>query len=141
MHAVAPSAARSCAEVERHSAPRSGGIFGLENYPETVKTKTFMTLLQKLPVPLGRRIVVVIPAKHKGLELSARNIPNVKTLLANYLNPEDVLGAYAMIFLTDAIKVAEETFGKKEPVEAKKSDSVAPKKARTTAKKASTPSA
>lgn len=114
-------------------------IIGLESYPDTVKTKTFMTLLKKLPVPIGRRIVIVMPAKHKGLEFSARNVPGVKTLLANYLNPEDVLGAYAMIFLTDAFKVAEETFGKKEgKVVAAEGESVEKKSTKKTTSSKST---
>jgi len=88
-------------------------ILGLESYPEDIKTKTLATLLKKLPVPFGRFLIIVTPGRHKGIELSARNIPNVKTLFAQYLNPEDVLKAHAIIFLTDAVKVAEETFGRK----------------------------
>ena len=92
---------------------KEGALIGLENYPNEVKTKTLLALLKKLPVELGRKIVVVLPAHHRGLELSARNIPRVKTLLATYLNPEDLLDAKNVIFLVDAVKVAEETFGKK----------------------------
>ncbi len=89
---------------------KEGAIIGLENYPEDVKTKTFMALLKKLPVEFGRRILVVMDKPQKGLELSARNVPRVKTLLAQYLNPEDLLVSKNIIFLTDAVKVAEETF-------------------------------
>lgn len=95
-------------------AKEEGCILGLENYPDDVKTKALMTLLKKMPLQIGRRIVIVLPGRHRGLELSARNIPRVKTLFANYLNPEDVLGAKHIIFLVDALKVAEDTFGKKE---------------------------
>lgn len=89
---------------------KEGAILGLENYPDDVKTKSFMSLLKKLPVQIGRRIVVVLPAKHRGIELSARNIPRVKTILAQYLNPEDVLGSMHVIFLVDAIAAAEKIF-------------------------------
>ena len=92
---------------------KNGHIVALENYPDDVKTKKFHSLLQKLPVDLGRRIVVVLPSHHRGLELSARNIPGVKTILAPYLNPEDTLSAKLIVFLVDAIRVAEQTFGAK----------------------------
>jgi large subunit ribosomal protein L4 len=89
---------------------KEGAILGLENYPDDVKTKSFMSLLKKLPVQIGRRIVVVLPSKHRGIELSARNIPRVKTILAQYLNPEDILGSMHVIFLVDAIAAAEKIF-------------------------------
>ncbi|MEQ1849203.1 MAG: 50S ribosomal protein L4 [Candidatus Peribacteraceae bacterium] len=96
---------------------KNGEIVALESYPEDVKTKTFVALLKKLPVPIGRKIIFVLGGKHKGLELSARNVPGIKTLTANYLNPEDVLSSHALVFMTDAIRVAEETFSRKEKKE------------------------
>lgn len=89
---------------------KRGVIVGLENYPETVKTKQAFTLLQKLPVAIGRPILFVLPERHNGLMLSVRNIPRVKTLLVNYLNPEDILHAAHVIFFTEALKKAEEIF-------------------------------
>lgn len=89
---------------------QQGSVMAIENYPDEVKTKSLAMLLKKMPVELGRRIVIVLPAHHRGLELSARNIPRVKTLLASYLNPEDILSAKHLIFMVDAIKVAEQTF-------------------------------
>lgn len=89
---------------------KEGAIIGLENYPEDAKTKTFVSLLKKLPLDYGRRIVVVTAGRHTKLELAARNVPRVKTLFAQYLNPEDMLLAQKIIFLSDAIKVAEDNF-------------------------------
>ncbi len=71
-----------------------------------------MTLLGKLPVELGRRIVIVVPTSHTALNLSIRNVPNVKTLLAAYLNPEDIVSASKVIFLDGALQKAAEVFGK-----------------------------
>ncbi len=129
-----------------YRAKEEGTLIGLESYPDQMKTKTLFALLQKLPVQIGRSIIMVIPAHHKGLEMSARNIPRVKTLLANYLNPEDVLGAKNIIFLVDALKIAEETFGKgvvrtvkEAPAKkeaAPKAAKKAPAKKKTAAKKA-----
>ncbi|MFA5799567.1 MAG: 50S ribosomal protein L4 [Candidatus Peribacteraceae bacterium] len=107
---------------------KEGAILGLEDYPDEVKTKTCLVLLKKLPVTLGRKITIVLPRRHRGLELSARNLPGVKTLLAAYLNPEDVLGSKNIIFLVEAVKVAEETFlkGPKAPMGPKSAGSDLP---------------
>lgn len=101
---------------------KRGAIVGLENYPATVKTKDAYALLGKLPVDIGRHILFVLPEQHAGLTLSTRNIPRVKTILAQFLNPEDVLLAQHVIFLTDAIAKAEEIFGKRKVRISKKSD-------------------
>jgi large subunit ribosomal protein L4 len=100
---------------------KEGAIIGLENYPEDAKTKNFVSLLQKLPLDIGRRIMVVTAGRHSKLELAARNVPKVKTVFAQYLNPEDVLLAQKIIFLEDAVKLAEETFTTTDTLATKKS--------------------
>lgn len=92
---------------------KEGAIVGLESYPDAVKTKDAHAMLKKLPVTLGRMILVVTPTANKALILSTRNIPKVRTIAASYLNPEDVLGAHRIVFLVDALKVTEETFARK----------------------------
>ncbi|HLD63324.1 MAG TPA: 50S ribosomal protein L4 [Candidatus Peribacteraceae bacterium] len=89
-------------------------IIGLEQYEGAKKTKTLHQLLSKLPVTLGRRILFVTPSRNESLFYSSRNIPGVKAITANYLNPEDVMNARNIIFVADALKVAEETFGPKQ---------------------------
>jgi large subunit ribosomal protein L4 len=113
---------------------KNEAIIGLESYPETVKTKEFSALLAKLPVQVGRKIVLVLPAAHRSLYLSSRNVPNVKTVLASYLNPEDVIGARHLIFLTGAIEKAKEIFTKKS-VRVKEAPVVAEEKAGKVEKK------
>lgn len=93
---------------------KAGVILGLASYPDTVKTKAAAMLLQKLPVEFGRPILVVTPGPHRGLMLSVRNLPRVKAIMAAYLNPEDILKAHRLIFLTEAIAKAEEVFGKRD---------------------------
>ncbi len=93
---------------------KNGIIMGLENYPETIGTKSAQSMLSKMPVEIGRNILIVTPQKHTQLMLSIRNIPGVKTVMAQYLNPVDVLGSRHIIFMVDALKKAEEIFGGKE---------------------------
>lgn len=105
------AALRSCLSLQ---AKQEGAILVLENYPATIKTKTLSALLGKLPVEQGRRILFVTAASHESLRLSTRNITGVKTVAASYLNPADVLGSKYLIFLEEAITVAEKMFGKTE---------------------------
>lgn len=107
--AMRHAAIKSCLSFQA----KRGAIIGLESYSETIKTKEAAALLRKLPVEYGRRILIVMPAPHRQLALSVRNIPNVKTLPAAYLNPEDVLVSRHLIFLKGAEEKAREVFGKK----------------------------
>lgn len=121
-------------------------ILGLESYPEQIKTKNVHTMLSKMPVALGRRILIVMPENHAALSLSARNIPGVKAIQASYLNPEDVLTAHHIIFLVDALKKAEEVFSaaakQEKPVKEAAPKKATPKKVAPVAKKpSSTPKA
>jgi large subunit ribosomal protein L4 len=122
---------------------KQGAILGLEGYPTTIKTKDMHGLLKKLPVDIGRKILFVMPEMHKQLSLSARNISGTKSILASYLNPEDVLNARHIIFVGNAVQKAEEVFGAKKSKVRVKAETVteetkAPKAKKTTAKKPST---
>ena len=90
---------------------KDGAIIGLESYPDTMKTKEAMSLLKKLPVQIGRRILLVSAEPEKNIHLSTRNIPNVTVVYAAYLNPEDVLVSRHIIFLEAAVKKAEQLWG------------------------------
>jgi large subunit ribosomal protein L4 len=93
-------------------AATDGKVLVLEGYGDDHKTKSFINLLSALPVSAGRKIVFVMPSPMEALERGASNVPGVKTILAQYLNFEDVLGAHHLVFLVDALKVAEATFGR-----------------------------
>lgn len=124
----------------RHAALRSclsmhagkGNVIGLESYPDAIKTKAFADLLKKLPIEQGRKVLVVTTSSHKSLALSAKNVPHVKTVTANYLNPEDILNARHLVFLVDAINEAEKLFGAKKAAGEAKEKPV--KKTKTTKK-------
>lgn len=130
----------------RHAALRSAlsvqaekkAIMGLENYPEAIKTKTMTDLLKKMPVELGRRILVVTPGAHKGVQLSARNIERVKTVQAAYLNVEDILNARHLIFVGDAVEQANTVFGKKTEGRKQKTEDSGEVKAKKATKKTTT---
>jgi len=87
-------------------------IVALESFDATApKTKAALNILTKMGD--ARRTLVVTSGRHEVLEKSFRNLQNVKTIFANYLNIVDLLSADRIIFLTDAIAKTEEIFGKK----------------------------
>ncbi len=91
----------------------ASNVFALEAFKtDTPKTKVFAGLLKKLPVK--RSLLVVMGEKDKVLEKSAGNLPQVKTILVNYLNIFDILKYEKVMFLKSAIKKAEELFLKQD---------------------------
>lgn len=84
-------------------------VFALEAFETSQpKTKDFAQLLSKLPQ--HRSLLVVMAEKNEGLQKSANNLPHVKTLLVNYLNPHDLMKYEKVMFLEASLKKAEELF-------------------------------
>lgn len=87
---------------------RNKEIIALEKYEGESKTKTFAELLKKLPIK--KDALIVVPERDKTVELSARNIPNVKTIHANYLNIQDLQKYETILFMQKALEKVEEVF-------------------------------
>ncbi len=86
-----------------------GSIFALDKYEaKEPKTKDFAAFVAKLPV--DRSVLVVLDEKNANLEKSASNLPNVKTVLVNYLSVHDLLKYEKVMFMEPALKKAEELF-------------------------------
>jgi large subunit ribosomal protein L4 len=111
---------------------KNGAVFGLESYPEEIKTKDARKMLEKMPVELGRKIIIVTADNNASVNLSVRNIKNVRTVMAQYLNPLDVLGSRQIVFMVDAIKKLEQIHGKEEVAAPKKAEEKAPTSTTTT---------
>lgn len=105
----------------RHAALRSclslqagkGIVVGLEGFGSAIKTKALVELLGKMSITNVRNVLIVSKGVVKPLVLSARNVQGVTVVPASYLNPEAVLHARHLIFMTDAIEEADAMFGKK----------------------------
>jgi large subunit ribosomal protein L4 len=91
-------------------------IIALEKYEGKVKTKPFAEMIKKLPVE--RNALVVMPERNEALQKSANNLPNVKTIMVNYLNIADLQKYRKVIFLKDALDKMQEVFTVK-PAKAK----------------------
>lgn len=89
------------------------GIVIIENitFPE-VKTSAAASMLKSL-VGDGK-VLILIPDKSEDYERvkqSTKNLPNVKTLLANYLNIRDLLGFDKILVPLPALEVIEAYLG------------------------------
>jgi len=74
------------------------------------KTKQMIGVLDALKIE-NTALVVTSQAKTDVVK-SSRNIPGVKTLPANLLNVVDILGHKALLMEVDAVRKAEELWGK-----------------------------
>lgn len=76
---------------------------------EQPKTRDFVAFLGKLK--LENSVLVLLPAHNENVELSARNLPEVKTLLAGYVNVRDVLGHQTLVLTPDTVAEIERILG------------------------------
>ena len=70
---------------------------------EAPRTKAMAAMIDALGVE--RKALILLPEANENVELSARNLPHVKTLRANYLNVRDLLGYQKIVMPQQAIEV------------------------------------
>lgn len=75
---------------------------------EQKKTKDFAALLKKLP--FAKKILFVLAGKDDVFARCSRNIPRVKSIAVNYLNPADLLSHQDIVFLTNSLPKLEELY-------------------------------
>ena len=73
------------------------------------KTKDMATTLAKLK--LDRKVLILLPERNETVEKSVRNMPQVKTLRASYLNVRDLLGYDQVLIPVGALEVIEGILG------------------------------
>jgi large subunit ribosomal protein L4 len=74
------------------------------------KTRALETILGGLQIQASA--LIVLPEANPTVQKSAANIPDVKTLRANYLNVRDLLGYDFLVLPLGAVKVIESYLGK-----------------------------
>ncbi|HEY9827142.1 MAG TPA: 50S ribosomal protein L4 [Stenomitos sp.] len=75
------------------------------------KTKELTAALQRWGVELGTKVLLIDAEKNETVYLSARNIANVKLILATNLNVFDILWADRVVITESAIAKIQEVFG------------------------------
>lgn len=81
-----------------------------------IKTKVLLGHLGALGA--AGRVLVVAPSRDEGLELSARNIPDLDVILADSLNVVEVMRADTLLFTRDAVEAMRATAQENEEVPA-----------------------
>ncbi len=76
---------------------------------DTPKTREMENVLGGLQVQASA--LIVLPEANTGVQKSAANIPDVKTLHAHYLNVRDLLGYDFLVLPLGAVKVIESYLG------------------------------
>ena len=76
---------------------------------EEPRTKVVTGFLQA--VDAGRRVLVVLGSHHDALELSARNLPEVRLILAGNVSVRDLLTADTVVMTRDAVEHIAEAWG------------------------------
>jgi large subunit ribosomal protein L4 len=76
---------------------------------EAPKTKEMVAILQNLG--LDERVLILLPERNEPVEKSARNLPQVRTLQAGYLNIRDLFGYDHLLMPVDALQVVESILG------------------------------
>ncbi len=71
-----------------------------------IKTKAMVRVLENLDVEGSA--LILLPESNERVELSARNLPDVKTLRASYVNVRDLLGYETILLPLKALEVIEQ---------------------------------
>lgn len=74
------------------------------------KTKEFITITNNLGLG-GKKILLVLPESNAGVALSARNLQNVKVVLATNLNTYDVMNAGNIVMMESSVNVVNQICG------------------------------
>ncbi|MEA3335846.1 MAG: 50S ribosomal protein L4 [Chloroflexota bacterium] len=76
---------------------------------ETPKTREMINFLDRLD--LQESVLILLQEQNEGIERSVRNLPDVKTLRAGYVNVRDLLGYHTVIVTPDALTEIERILG------------------------------
>ena len=66
------------------------------------KTKDFVNIAKNLKVD-GKKVLLVLPSDNKNVTLSARNVPNAKTMVASDLNTYAIMNSNAVILTESSL--------------------------------------
>lgn len=88
---------------------KNNEVLALESYETSVpKTKEFSALLRKLPIQ--KDVLIVLSEKNSIVQKCTRNIPFAKTIIAGYINIQDLQKYEKVLLFKDAVAKLKETF-------------------------------
>ncbi|PSB01179.1 50S ribosomal protein L4, partial [Merismopedia glauca] len=74
------------------------------------KTKELAQAIARWGVEEGGKVLLIVAEKDENIGLSARNIPNIRLILANYLNIYDLLNADQIVATASALAKIQEVY-------------------------------
>ncbi len=82
---------------------KAGELMGLKDFTLTApKTKEAQDILKNIWIS-AKKVLFVVPNKDENILKSFRNLPKVKYLYADYLNPADLMWYHTVLFLESAL--------------------------------------
>ena len=85
---------------------RGGGLVVIEDISlESKRTKDAVAIISNLG---AEKVLFIEPERVEGLELSTRNLPDVKTLIYKNINPHDLINYSKVVVLESALAKIEE---------------------------------
>ena len=69
---------------------------------EAPKTKDFVNIAKNLKVD-GKKVLLVLPSDNKNVTLSARNVPDARTMVASNLNTYAIMNSNAVILTESSL--------------------------------------
>ncbi len=84
---------------------KAGELMWLKDFTlDTPKTKEASTILKNIGIAT-KKVLFVVSKKDENILKSFRNLPKVKYLYADYLNPADLMSYHTVLFLESALTV------------------------------------
>jgi len=100
-YALPKKVRRLALKMALSSKVQNGRLLVLDDYPYTTpKTKDFVAVLKKFDLA---KVLIVTAEGHRALELSARNVPEVRVLPSAGLNVYDLLRYEHLVLLAPAV--------------------------------------
>jgi large subunit ribosomal protein L4 len=78
---------------------------------EVPKTKAMAAILSDLGLNQDQSVLILLPEKNKAVEKSAHNLPQVKTVMASYLNIRDLLSYDYVLVPLESLQIIERILG------------------------------
>lgn len=78
---------------------------------EVPKTKAMVAVLSDLGLNQDQSVLILLPEKNNAVEKSAHNLPQVKTLMASYLNVRDLLSYDYVLVPLESLQIIERILG------------------------------
>jgi large subunit ribosomal protein L4 len=82
---------------------KAGELIGIKDFTiDAPKTKDAKEILQNIGIA-NKKVLFVLPQKDENMIKAFRNLPRLKYLHADYLNPVDLMSYHTVLFLESAL--------------------------------------